>query len=802
MNLFAGARLGSYEILSLIGRGGMGEVWRAHDGKLNRDVAIKILLSALISDSEYMARFKRESQVLASLNHPNIAQPYGLEESGGAPALVMELVDGETLQERIRRGPIPVEEATRIARQICDALEAAHAKGIVHRDLKPGNIKLTAEGQVKVLDFGLAKAMLAEQASGEDSPTRTLESTRVGAIVGTAGYMSPEQARGEPTDRRSDIWSFGVILWEMLTGKALFSSPTLVDTLASVLKSNPAFDGLPQDTPPSILRLLRRCLERDRKRRLHDIADARLELEAEDESLPPQPPRSARFQWVPWAVAGVGLLGAGAAIMLPRAASVPAVSPVQFRLTPPEGTRFGGNGHQVSPDGHQILVRTARLDDGKFQLWLRSLDAPSYRLLPGGEEARPWTVYSPDGRSLLFQVKERLLRYDFATGVSSTVAIVDASVRGWTTNEQGVTLLGSNRAPVQRVSSSATSLVPVTKLNLSEGETGHGFPSFLPGGRFFLYTSFSPGKGMITVSDLEGKEPPKKLVEIRGGAALFAAGAAPEQSLILYRAADSLLAVGFDATRQIVTSEPILVTENLAMGNAGSLPVWVSLPARVLLRNERRVPDEQLDLQILDRKGKKLAMLSSAGEALWNHVEFSPDAKRLLGDRLGLQGSGRDLWTLDLARNVASRLTIDPGNEGPAAFSPDGRLVFYYGNSASGGAGIFVTASDGSRKPELVRKGSFHHLQPSPDGKYVAAEVGQPESPVQIGLVSLEHPDKMDILLGGEFQKSWPQFSPNGKWLAYASTESANGELYVQSHPPGAGRWQISRSGGLMSAPE
>ncbi|MBI3694479.1 MAG: serine/threonine-protein kinase [Acidobacteria bacterium] len=438
MTLAAGARLGPYEIVAPLGAGGMGEVYRARDARLGRDVALKVLPEVFAKDAERMARFEREAQMLASLNHPNIAALYGLEESGGVRALVMELVEGPTLAERIESGPIPPDEAIPIARQIAEALEAAHEKGIIHRDLKPANVKITGDGAVKVLDFGLAKALDDDPGSANpaNSPTISLAATRAGVILGTAAYMSPEQARGAAVDKRADIWSFGVVLYEMLTGRQTFRSDTVADTLAAVLKTDPDWSALPAGVPPGLRRLLRRCLERDRKQRLRDIGDVRLEIDEimnapSEQAGAPAPlaaPRKSRER-LAWAAAAALLLAVVAVSFLHFRERPGEVRPVRFQIFPPPKTTYATFDYPVlSPDGRRLVFSAGATQD-KPLLWLRSLDTLALQALPGADGAtRPF--WSPDSRFIAFFADQKLKKVDTTGAPPQTLCEVGIGIGG------------------------------------------------------------------------------------------------------------------------------------------------------------------------------------------------------------------------------------------------------------------------------------------------------------------------------------------------------------------------------------
>src|SRR5262245_45124073 len=496
MALKTGARFGVYEVGELIGAGGMGEVYHGHDTKLNRSVALKILPEMFARDSDRLARFKREAQVLASLNHSNIGSIFGFEESGGIHALVLELVEGPTLAGRIAQGPLSFDEAIPIARQIAEALEAAHAQGIVHRDLKPANIKVRPDGTVKVLDFGLAKALVGDSAAGgvTQSPTITSPAfTQMGVILGTAAYMSPEQARAKTADKRSDVWAFGAVLYEMLTGKRAFDSVDMSETLASILKSEPDWGALPADTPSALRRVLRRCLEKDPKRRVHDIADARLDLDETDSFVvtpPPPKPRLLNTERVAWALLVAILAGVLAYITL-RVPPPPQV--VRFQVAPPEDASFGSisgiggllgtSGGMLSPDGTQ-LVFVATSKTGRTELWLRRIDSFTSRPQSGTDDAL-MPFWSPDSRSIGFFAGSKLKRMDTGDGSIQTIADAAGVPRGATWGSRDVIVFSVGTPPqLARVPSRGGEVTPLA----GPYQTfARGFPAFLPDGRHFLH---------------------------------------------------------------------------------------------------------------------------------------------------------------------------------------------------------------------------------------------------------------------------------------------------------------------------
>ncbi len=438
--LSAGSKIGIYEVVAPIGAGGMGEVYRARDSKLGRQVALKVLLDSFASDASRMARFEREAKLLASLNHPNIATIHGLEDSGATRALIMELVEGPTLADRIRQGPVPMDEALPIARQICEALEFAHEHAVIHRDLKPANVKVTPDDAVKVLDFGLAKALEGDPASVDiaTSPTMSRMATQAGILLGTAAYMSPEQAKGKSVDRRADIWAFGCVLYEMLTGKMAFRGETVTDTLAAVIKEEPDWSLLPANTPVRIRVLLQRCLQKDPKQRLRDIGDARISLDevisgAPDANAPASVPsltRESRRLWLVVAIAAVPVLVAAIfAYLYFRPKPPAAVQEVRFQVALPEKTTFSGGAPIVSPDGRKLAFILTGVD-GKARLWIRSLDTLEAHPLDGTEGANGWPFWSPDSQSIAFSSTGKLLKVDVAGGPPQTLCDVNLVLGG------------------------------------------------------------------------------------------------------------------------------------------------------------------------------------------------------------------------------------------------------------------------------------------------------------------------------------------------------------------------------------
>jgi hypothetical protein len=591
LTLPSGTRLGPYEILAPLGAGGMGEVYRARDGKLNRDVAIKVLPEAVAEDAERLARFQREAQVLASLNHPHIAAIYGLEKSGNIEALVLELVEGETLADRIAGGPIPVDEALGIARQIAEALEAAHGRGIVHRDLKPANVKITPEGKVKVLDFGLAKALTGDRSSPDvtHSPTLTAAATQAGVVIGTAAYMSPEQARGKSVDKRADIWAFGVVLYEMLAGRKAFEGETVSDTLAAVLRADIDWAALPRETPPSVRRVLRRCLDRDPKTRIHDVADARLELdEAPDTGAVASPAVSASGRRAPFLLALVALALATLAgwwmALRPRPVAA-APPPIRFAVTLPATDQIPFDDMPVldlSRDGLRLVFVSDH--DGRHQLFVRTRDRIEPRPVAGTEGASS-PFFSPDAQWIAYFADGKLKKVPTEGGVAMTLADAPNNRGGVWLGDDSIVYAPDFTSGLMRVSSRGGKPETLTNPDGARGERTHRWPTYLPGpDAAVLFTiGMLKGPGNYDDAHIAVWEPAtRKMRSVFEGGSM--ARYAPSGHLIFLRA-ETLFALPFDAKNRRTTGEPVALNERVssdpssgvayaALGTDGSF-AWV-----------------------------------------------------------------------------------------------------------------------------------------------------------------------------------------------------------------------------------
>jgi len=795
VSLERGTRLGPYEIESVLGAGGMGEVYRARDTLLKRDVAIKVLPQAFASDPERIARFQREAEVLATLNHPNIAAIHGLQDSDGVRSLVLELVDGPTLADRIGGSPMPLDEALAIARQIADALEAAHARGIIHRDLKPANVKVRPDGTVKVLDFGLAKA-LADRSPLESvkfgvsqSPTITSPAmTRIGVVLGTAAYMSPEQARGHDADQRSDLWAFGCVLFEMLTGRRAFEGDEVSDTLAAVLRAEPDQKALPAATPASVRRLLRRCLEKNPKRRLADIRDARLELDdSSAEPLAETPNASRRSPWrerIAWSLA-VGLLAAIAVPARLWQRETPSVPTAQFAILPPDGTAFAPDPDTVTvaPDGRSVVF-AAGGPDAPWQLWLRSIDGLNVRPLAGTEGAH-LPFWSGDSKSIGFFADGKLKRVDAGGGPVRPVADVEGTLPlGGTWNSEGIILFapGFGR-PIVRISANGGSSTSVT--NLKEGDTEvHNSPFFLPDGRHFIYSSSTgPNTHVAYFASLDGGEP-VKLVETTSNAQYA------EPGYLLYMKDKALMAHPFDAQRGTLVGEPVSVATSVVLGGV----VFSASTTRTLMYRSTVTTSE---LVWVDRQGHRTGV--AAPVAAYDSIALSPDGKRIAFDRYS--STGQDVWVHDIDRQFSSRFTTQgPFNNVPV-WTPDGGTIAF-ATGRNRGVDIYQKKVGATGDDDAVlRVNAIPILFPSDlsrDGKYLMYYRTDRKTNLDTWVLPLFGDRTPVKILGTAYNESQGQFAPDGKSFAFVSDQSGQQQVYLQSFPSATLQRQVSTGGGTQ----
>jgi eukaryotic-like serine/threonine-protein kinase len=818
--LSPGTRIGVYEVTAQIGEGGMGQVYRATDTKLKRQVAIKILPPSVAADPGRLARFQREAEVLASLNHPNIAGIHGLEDAGGVKALVMELVEGEDLSQRIARGAIPLDEALPIAKQIAEALEAAHEHGIIHRDLKPANIKVRADGTVKVLDFGLAKAMEPTgtiSARASMSPTITTPAmTQAGMILGTAAYMSPEQARGTTVDKRADLWAFGVVLWEVLTGTRFFECATVSDTLAAVLSVEPDWTTLPANTPAPIRRLLRRCVEKDRKRRLESAADARLEIEdaltapstADGAGAHPgSGPRSAWSWALPWGVAVTALTGLVGVLVLwgPwHAGPPPRVTRTTITTSGLAALTINGFDRDLAltPDGTHVVY----VGNRGTQLFVRALDALEPVGIASGQLRGPFV--SPDGRWVGFvnnNVSGNTLRKVATTGGPPiTIASLDSTLRGATWAPDDTIIFATDSATgLLRMSAGGGTPEVLTWPDRAKGEADHVWPELLPGSRAVVFTIMAQTGGLdaaqVAVRDLRTG---MQKILVRGGSHPHYVGSRPgstkraerEGGHLVYVAAGTLRAIPFDLTRLEThgTAVPVLArlvttgdgVGDFAVATDGTL-VYVDGPAS-LAANART-------LLWVDRTGKEEPI--AAPPRTYAQPRLSPD-----GTRAALLSIGQeyDLWIWDLRRATLTRLTLDPGQDWFHLWTHDGRRIVFSSNRG-GPLNLWWQAADGTGTAEQLTMSSNNQFATGiiPDGTAVVFDEQTPTMRRDMLQLALDGTRRVTPLLQTNFDERNGIVSPDGRWLAYESDSSGSVEIYVRPFPNvGGSQWLVSSAGG------
>jgi Tol biopolymer transport system component len=796
MALTSGTRFGSYEISDRLGAGGMGEVYRARDTKLGRDVAVKTLPSALASDKERLARFEREAKLLAALNHPHIATVHALDEHDGTLYVAMELVEGQTLEEKLKSGALPVEDGLRLALQIAEALEAAHGKGVIHRDLKPANVMVTRDGQVKVLDFGLAKAFSGahEEASPLHSPALSVAMTQKGLVLGTAGYMSPEQASGQATDQRSDIWAFGVVLYEMLTGLPLFSGESVPHILADVLKTEPDWKRLPKNLHPRIRALLERCLTKKPRNRLHSIADARVEIEGvlgDPRGVTPEiavdagGPRSSGVLRLAGAVAATAII-AGIVGWWLRPLPAPEPKLVNRLVYPVPATHtirnIAASVLAFSPDGRRFVYNTF---DG---LYVRSMDELEARRLPGTEENLASPFFSPDGQSVAYwTVNGQQLKRVALTGGAPVIIASDLSVPLGASWEADGTIIFGQADGIYRVS--ANGGTPELVVAAQEGERLSP-AALLPGGDAVLFsatTTPSWNEAQIAVQSLSTGE---RTGLISGGSDVRYL---PTGHLV-YALGDGLFAVAFDAATLTVSGGPVSLVQGVvraivtgaasygisndgtlvyitgvsgALLGAGYTPVWVDHDGR----------EEPLGL----------ATCFCASPAV------APNGARLAYDFPNADTSDADVWIWSLAQHTNTRLTFEPSLQLGAVWSPDSTRIAY----TSLGQGLFMRPADGTgtAEPLLESSNTIVAWAWTADDELIISEVGS--SGADIAVLSLTGDRERRPLLTSQFNEYRPALSPDARWLAYQSDESGQNEIYVRPFPEvGAGKWQVSSGGG------
>jgi serine/threonine-protein kinase len=819
-----GTALGPYRVEALIGAGGMGDVYRARDTKLNRDVALKVLPESLTRDPDRLARFSREAHVLASLNHPNIAAIHGVEDRDDVHALVLELVEGPTLGDRVARGPLALSEALPIARQIADALAAAHEHGVVHRDLKPANIKVRDDGTVKVLDFGLAKPVQDARSpqSGDapltsPSPSASVMSpvvTAVGLILGTAAYMSPEQAKGRAADKRSDVWAFGCVLYEMLTGKRAFDGDDVSDTFASVLKSQPDWTALPNDTPAAIRRLLRRSLEKDPRRRLSDITDARLEIDeaqalaGADASAETRPGVTTRVQRaLPWTIAATLAAGLIATILVwkPwRAAPAPVSQYLSVDLGADaslSGSVEGMRQLAISPDGSMLAFVGER--DRVAQLYLRRFGQLHALPLVTGPVSDPF--FSPDGHWVgFFSIADgKLKKVPVAGGSAVPICDTDSfASRGASWGEdQSIVFNPYSQAWTHLLRVASAGGKPESITTLSEGDVAHRWPQVLPGANAVLFAAFGTQGGIDASNIVAQRLPsgPSKIV-LRGAhyARYLRSG------YLVYAQGATLFAVPFDVNRLEVTGQPVAVVQGVRAFTVSGASLFDVSDTGTLAYVAGDLIGTDAPMMWMRRDGTMTVMQALRRD--WRAPQFSPDGKRIafhLDD-----GRQLDIYTYEWARDFTTRLTSDPAVDSFPVWSPDGRtIVFSSSRGVKQLANLYWASADGSGEAHRLTESDDRQIATSwhPSGKYLAVE--QQIARQQWDLMLLP----MHVSGSGDWKAGTPTrvmsriaqrpaavFSPDGRWLAYTSNESGRSEVFVRSFPGPGAQWQVSTSGGSV----
>jgi Tol biopolymer transport system component len=809
--LTPGTRLGAYEVTAQIGEGGMGQVYRATDTRLKRQVAIKILPPSLAANTDRLARFQREAEVLASLNHPNIAGIYGLEESGGMTAFVMELVEGDDLSQRLARGAIPVDEALPIARQIADAVEAAHEQGIIHRDLKPANIKVRPDGTVKVLDFGLAKALdPAGHASADlrNSPTITTPAmTQMGMVLGTAAYMSPEQAKGRPADKRSDVWAFGCVLFEMLTGRRAFPGDDVSDTLASILMREPNWTALPSGIPQHIATVVQRCLQKDRKARIPDISAVRFLMDEPSGSLavPAAVVAISRRREVQWRAASVVaaatmLALAGVAIIHFREKAPASPDLMRLEVLPPDKTML--QKFAVSPDGRKIAFYAVG-PDGAGSVWVRSFDSgESRRLAETGPS--PSITWSWDSRFVAFpggEALNKLMKVAASGGPPQTICEIKGIITGGSWNRDGVIIFGTFGGGTWRVSDGGGAASPVTAISVSRQETGHSTPVFLPDGKHFLYlrgSSLSENMGIYlgTLDATPEHQVTTRLVAT-GFSPVYAPSPDPTIGYVLFLRDSALQAQPLDLAKLEMAGEPVRIADNVKsifeFGFFG-----VSDNGILAYQTGDAIRGTLLQLKWFDRRGANLSAAAAPGYDA--SLRLSPDASRLAVTRMDLSSVSSSIWLDEFARKTFTPLTSGRVGDADPVWSPDGTHVAY-ASDRSGRTGLYQKAANGAGGEQLLLEPSgIRSLNDwSRDGRFLLYSQVDSKTRSDLWLMPLAGDRKPTVYVNSEVNETHGQFSPDGHWIAYASDESGRPEIYVRPFPltAGSGKWTVSSGGGI-----
>ena len=798
MMLSVGTKLGPYELLAPLGAGGMGEVYRARDTRLGRDVAVKVLPSSYSDDKERLQRFEQEACAASALNHPNILIVHDIGTHDGSPYIVSELLEGETMRQRMRGTTFAQRRAIDYASQIARGLAAAHEKGIVHRDLKPDNVFITKDGRVKILDFGIAKLTQPDGSQSQtEIPTRRVD-TDPGVVLGTVGYMSPEQVKGRPVDHRSDIFSFGAILYEMLSGRRAFHGESAAETMSAILKEDPPdLSSTNQNISPALERLVNHCLEKSPESRFHSASDLAFALEAisgaspiSGQTMTAMASLSSRDRirkFSPWIAAAIFALAF--LIALPfvflnfRRPSSQAPGTARFVIPPPEKADYIGI-PVISPDG-RLVVFGVREASGKESLWIRPLDSLEAHPLAGteigGGASRPF--WSPDSRSIAFVGGGKLRKIDVSGGPAQT--LTDSGIgAGGTWNRDGVIVFVRNLAEgLYRIPATGGTPTRVTTLDKSRNEIVHSWPYFLPDGRHFLFLARSSqtDKSAIFVGSLDSKET-KFLLNADSSMAYAPPG------YLLFARQQTVMAQGFDAEKLQLTGEAVPVAERIGRYLATALALFSVSETGVLVYRSQSREDSQLVW--FDRAGKQLETVGPSGS--FGVIRLSPDEKRVALQRVDDEKGTYDIWLIELTRGTPTRLTFDPANDVYPAWSPDGSRIVFSSNR-DGAANLYQKLSSGAGNDELLFKSDDAKLPTdwSPDGRYILYQDFS-QKDFDLWVLPLFEQQKPGLFLQTDFAELYGRFSPDGRWITYVSSESGKREVYVRSFPTAGGKWPFT----------
>ena len=805
MSLAAGTKLGPYEIVSSLGAGGMGEVYRAHDERLGRQVAIKIVPTAYAGDADRLRRFEQEARAASALNHPNILSIYDIGQHDGAPYVVSELLEGETLTKRVDGTQLSQRRALEYALQIAHGLAAAHAKGIIHRDLKPDNIFITNDERVKILDFGLAKLTQPDFTQTQSNVVTRRVETDPGSVMGTVSYMSPEQLKGLDVDPRSDIFSLGAVLYEMLAGQGPFYRESVAETMSAILKEDPPdLSRANKTVSQDFERLINHCLEKNPEARFHSARDLAFALDAiptsgstvaiSADTAPMSvhtPSRVTLLQIILGSIAVIAVIAAVAlvvAFVLPYFRRTPTEAhTVRFFINPPEKASFGP--FAISPDGLHLAF-VASDATGKASLWVRPLDSPIAQPLSGTEDAI-YPFWSPDSRFIGFFAGGKLKKIELSGGTVQTLC--NATIpRGGSWSSSGVIVFGpSPNEPLYQVSETGGPASPLTKLEPSRQEASHRWPFFLPDGRHFLYSVLGgPQSQGIYVTTLDGKDT-RRLLNIASSIAMYAA-----PGYLLFRHEATLMGQVFDLNKLQLSGDAFPVAEQVGF-DLSTFQTYFSVSQTGILVYSAATGGKT-QLTWMDRSGKELGLVGPPANYI--RPSLSPDGKRLAVDGSDSQGN-RDVWLIDLASGNSTRFTFDPAQDLFPVWSPDGsRIVF--GSDREGPRNLFQRSAKGAGKEELLLKSDFnaYPVDWSHDGRYIAYVINDPKTKIDVWVLPVSGNQKPFPFANTEASERGARFSPDGKWLAYVSDESGVPQIYVETFPSSGGKWQVSTSGGYHIA--